>query len=153
MIKENGLCIKKKTSSGQYPTETMTDANYAGIRGIFFFFTNTPDKVKQDFFRDVAASVLLYGYTMWTLTKHIKKNLDRNYTRMLCVVLNKSRKQHSTKMQLYRHFVSFHKPSILDMLENQGPTHKWRFPIDSDIWKHQCWPTCKELHTSVLCRC
>ena len=46
-------------------------------------------------------SELLYGYTMWTLMKHIKKKLDGNYTRMLHAVLNRSWKQHPTKLQLY----------------------------------------------------
>ena len=34
-----------------------------------------------------------------------------NYTRLLCIVLNKSRKQHSTKQQLYDHFTPSHKLS------------------------------------------
>ncbi len=48
------------------------------------------DKIKLDFFQGVTASVLLYGGTTWSLVKHLEKNLDRNYTRMLHVVLNKS---------------------------------------------------------------
>ena len=38
--------------------------------------------------------MLLYGYTTWMLTKHIEKNLDWNYTRILWAVLNKFWKQH-----------------------------------------------------------
>ena len=59
--------------------------------------------MKQDFFQVVARSVLLYGYTTWTLIKHPKKKLDRNYTRMLHAVLNKSKKQQPKKQQLYGH--------------------------------------------------
>ena len=45
--------------------------------------------------------ILLYGCITWTLTKRIEKRLDGNYTRMLRAVLNKSRRQHLTKQQLY----------------------------------------------------
>ena len=48
-------------------------------------------------------SILLYGCTTWTLTKHIEKNLGGNYTRMLGTILNKSWRQHPTKQQLYNH--------------------------------------------------
>ena len=40
---------------------------------------------------------------IWTLTKHIEKKLDRNCTRMLQAILNKTWKQHPTKQQLYSH--------------------------------------------------
>ena len=48
-------------------------------------------------------SILLYGYTTWTLTKRLEKKLDGNYTRMLQAILNKSRRQHPSKQQLYGH--------------------------------------------------
>ena len=38
------------------------------------------------------------------------------------------------------------------LLENQGQTHKWCFPMESNIWTHSCWPTSKNLHSSPLCR-
>ena len=41
------------------------------------------DKIKH-FFHAIALSILLYRYTIWVLTKHIKKKLDGNYARMLC---------------------------------------------------------------------
>ena len=47
-------------------------------------------KVKQYFFQAVAVSILLYGCTPWTLTKRTEKNLDGNYTRMLCAFLNEA---------------------------------------------------------------
>ena len=46
------------------------------------------------FFQTEAVSVLLYGCTTSTLTKRMGKKLDRNYSRMLQVVLKKSSKQH-----------------------------------------------------------
>ena len=47
-------------------------------------------KKKKDFFKAVAVWVQLYGYTTETLMKSFKKKLDRDDTRMLYVVLNKS---------------------------------------------------------------
>ena len=55
------------------------------------------------FFQAMAVSILLYGCSTLTLTKRVEKKPDRNNTRMLCAVLNKSYKQHSTKQQLCSH--------------------------------------------------
>ena len=59
--------------------------------------------MKRSFFQEVVVSILLYGYTTWTLTKRLEKKLDGNYTRMLRAILNKSWRQHLTKHQLYGH--------------------------------------------------
>ena len=52
------------------------------------------DKMKRNFFQAVVVSILLYGCTTWTLTKHMEKKLDGNFTRMLRAILNKSWRQH-----------------------------------------------------------
>ena len=57
--------------------------------------------MKRSFFQAAVVSILLYGCTTWTLTKRLEKKLDRNYTRMLRAILNKSWQQHSTRHQLY----------------------------------------------------
>ena len=59
------------------------------------------DKMKRSFFQPAVLSILLYGCTIWTLTKRLKKKLDGNYTRMLRVILNKSWRQHPKRHQLY----------------------------------------------------
>ena len=41
------------------------------------------DKIKHNFFPAAVESILLYGCTMWTLTKRMEKNLDGNCTRIL----------------------------------------------------------------------
>ena len=41
------------------------------------------DKMKRSFFQAAVVSILLCGYTTWTLTKRLEKKLDGNYTRML----------------------------------------------------------------------
>ena len=48
------------------------------------------DKIKRDFFQAAVVSILLYRCTTWTQTKYIEKKLDRNYTKMLQAILNKS---------------------------------------------------------------
>ena len=41
------------------------------------------DRIKQEFFKAQAISELLYDCTTRTLTKHLKRKLNSNYTRML----------------------------------------------------------------------
>ena len=41
------------------------------------------------------------------ISETLGKKLDGNYTRMQCVVLNKSRKQHPIKQQMHDHFTPF----------------------------------------------
>ena len=48
------------------------------------------DKIKLSFCQAAVSSMLLYGCTIWTLTKRMEENLDDNYTRMLRAILNKS---------------------------------------------------------------
>ena len=45
----------------------------------------------------------MYGCTIWTLKKRMKKKQDGNYTRMLRAVQNKSWVQHCIKQQMYGH--------------------------------------------------
>ena len=61
------------------------------------------NKIKRSFFQAAVVSILLYGCTIWTLTKRLEKKLDGNYTRTVRAILNKSWKQHPTKHQLYGH--------------------------------------------------
>ena len=67
------------------------------------------DKIKRNFFQAVVVSVLLNKWTTWTLTERTEKKLDGNCTRMLWAILNKSWKQHSTKMQLYGYILPISK--------------------------------------------
>ena len=69
-------------------------------------------------------SILLYGCTTWTLTKHIEKKLEGNYTRMLRAILNKSWQQHPTKQQLYGHLPPITKTIQLKRTRHAG--HCWR---------------------------
>ena len=82
------------------------------------------NKMKYSFFQAVVVSILLYGCTTWTLTKHMEKKLDGNYTRMLQVILNKSWRQHPTKHQLYGHLPSITKTIKVRRTRHAG--HCWR---------------------------
>ena len=71
------------------------------------------DKTKRSFFQAVIVSILLYGCTTWTQTKHMEIKLDSNYKRMLQAVFNQSRRQRPPKQQLYGHLPPI-KKTILD---------------------------------------
>ena len=56
---------------------------------------------KRHFFQAVVVSIILYGYSTWTMTKHIEEKLDTTYRTMLHDVSNKSWKQHAAKQKLF----------------------------------------------------
>ena len=115
------------------------------------------NKIKCNFFHTVVVSSLLYGCTTWMLTKCIEKKLDRNCTRMLGAILNKSWKQHPTKQQLYGHSPLTSKTIQLRPTRHTG--HCWRSKdkLISDIFlwtpSHGCvsvgWPT--RSYQQLLC--
>ena len=82
------------------------------------------DKMKRSFFRAAVVSILLYGCTTWTLTKRLERRLDGNYTRMLRAVLNKSWRQHPTRLQLYGHLPPITKTIQVRRTRHAG--HCWR---------------------------
>ena len=92
------------------------------------------DKIKRSFFLAAVVSILLYGCTIWTLTKQMEKRPDGNYTRMLRVILNKSWRQHPTKHQLYGHL-----PPITKIIKVRRTRHAG-----------QCWRSRDELIIDVL---
>ena len=69
-------------------------------------------------------SILLYGCTIWTLTKRLEKKLDGNYSRMLRAVLNKSWRHHPTRHQLYGHLPLITKTIQVRRTRHAG--HCWR---------------------------
>ena len=80
--------------------------------------------MKRSFFQAAVESILLYGCTIWTLTKRVEKKLDGNYTRMLRAILNKSWRQHPTKQQLYGHLPPITKTIKIRRTRHAG--HCWR---------------------------
>ena len=81
----------------------LTKAWTAIDRFSIIWKSDLTDKMKRSFFQAAVVSILLYGCTTWTLTKRLERKLDGNYTRMLRAVLNKSWRQHLTRLQLYGH--------------------------------------------------
>ena len=104
--------------------------------------------MKRSFFQAVVVSILLYGFTTWTLTKRSEKKLDDNYTRMLRAILNKSWRQHSTRQQLYGHLPPITKTIKIRRTRYAG--HCWRSKDEqiSDVllwtpshgWAKAGWP-------------
>ena len=90
--------------------------------------------MKCSFFQAAVISILLYGCTIWTLTKRKEKKLDGNYTRMLWAILNKSWRQHLTKKQLYGH-----RPPITKTIQARRTKHAGL-----------CWRSGDELISNVL---
>ena len=82
------------------------------------------DKMKRSFFQAAVTSILLYGYTTWTLTKRLEKKLDGNYAKMLRAILNKSWQQHPTRHQLYGHLPPITKTIQVRRTRHAG--HCWR---------------------------
>ena len=81
-------------------------------------------KQQRSFFQAAVVSILLYGCTTWTLTKRLERRLDGNYTRMLRAVLNKSWRQHPTRLQLYGHLPPITKTIQVRRTRHAG--HCWR---------------------------
>ena len=80
--------------------------------------------MKRSFFQATVVSILLYGCTTWTLTKHTEKKLDSNYTIMLQAILNKAWRQHPKKQQLYDHLPPITK--TIQVWRTRYSGHCWR---------------------------
>ena len=109
----NGSALKlvdKFTYLGSSVSSTVTDIDmrlakaWTAINRLSVIWkSKLTDKRKRSFFQAAVVSILVYGCTTWTLTKHMEKRLDGNYIRMLRAILNKSWRQYPTKQQLYSH--------------------------------------------------
>ena len=75
---------------------------------LFFRKSDLTDKMKRSFFQAAIVSILLYGFSTWTLTKRMEKKLDGNYKRMLRAILNKTWRQHPQKAAAIRSPTAHH---------------------------------------------
>ena len=88
---DNFTYLGSSVSSTEKDIDTwLTKAGTAIDKLSIIWKSDLTDKMKRSFFQVVVVSILLYGYTTWTLTKGMEKKLDGNYTRMLQAILNKS---------------------------------------------------------------
>ena len=111
--------------STEKDSETMLTKAWTAIdKPLVIWMSELTDKLKRSFFKVAVVSILLYGSTTWTLTKCMEKKLDSNYIRMLRAILNKSRRQHPTKHQLYGHRLPITKTIKIRRTAHAG--HYWR---------------------------
>ena len=135
------ICAFIKFSTSVSSTEKdidtqLTKAWTAIDRLSIIWKSDLTDKMKRSFFQAAVVSILLYGCTTWTLTNRLEKKLDGNYTRMLRTILNKSRRQHPTK--LYGYLPSITK--TIQVRRTRHAEHCWRsrYELISDVlqWTH-----------------
>ena len=103
------IYLGSSVSSTEKDIDTQLTKSWRAIdRLLVIWKSNLTDKMKHSFFQAAVVPILLYGCTTWTLTKHMYKKLDGNYTRMLRAILNKSWRQHPTKPPTVRPLTSHH---------------------------------------------
>ena len=96
--------LGSSVSSTEKDIDTRLTKSWTAIDRLSIIWkSDLTDNMKRCFFQAAVVSILLYGCTTWTLTKWLERKLDGNYTRMLRAVLNKSWRQHPTRLQLYGH--------------------------------------------------
>ena len=156
MVVWEGFCWEKlglkftylgnSVSSTEKDIDTRLTKARAGIEKLSIIWkSDLTGKMKCSFFQAAVVSILLYGCTMWTLTKRLEKKLDGNYTRMLRAILNKSWGQHPTRHQLFGHL-----PPVTTTLQVRQTRHaghswrnrdelKWCSPMDHHIWPWCPW--------------
>ena len=117
------------------------------------------DRIKCSFFQAAVQSIIPYGCTTWTLSKHMEKKLDGNCTRMLRAIMNKSWRQCPTKQQLYGHLILIRK--TIQVKRTRRVVNCWRskYELISHIflWTLFTWTskertTSENLYTTALCR-
>ena len=92
------------------------------------------NKMKRSFLQAAVVSILLYGCTTLTLTKRTVKKLDGNYIRLLQAILNKSRRQHTTKQRLYGHLPPITKTIQIRRSRHAGHCWRSRDELISDVF-------------------
>ena len=80
--------LRNSVSSTKKDIDTRLTKAWTAIERLSIIWkSDLTDKMKRSFFQAAVESILLYGYTTWTLTKRMEKKLDGNYTRMLQATL------------------------------------------------------------------
>ena len=162
----NGSSLKlvdKFTYLGSSVSPTRTDIDtqltkaWTAINRLSIIWkSDLTDKLKCSFFQAAVMLILLYGCTIWMLTKRIEKKLDSNYTRILWAILNKSWRQHSTKLQLYGHLPDIMKTIKVRWTRHAGHCWKSRDELISDVllwthtWSSKSRATSLNLHIAAL---
>ena len=126
--------LGSSVSSTRTDIETrLTKAWTAIDRLSVIWKSDLTDKMKCSFFQAAVMSILLYGCTIWMLTKRMEKKLDGNCTRMLRSILNKSWRQHPIKHQLYGHLPPIRKTIKVRWTRHAGHCWRSRDEVISDV--------------------
>ena len=127
--------LGSSVSSTEKDIDTRLTKTWTAIDKLSILWkSDLTDKMKRSFFHAAVVSILLYGCTIWTLTKRLEKKLDGNYTRMLRAILNKSWRQQPIRHQLYGHLPPITK--IIQVRRTRHAEHCWRSKDDliSDVF-------------------
>ena len=149
--------VDKFTCFGSSVSSTESDVNIHLVkmwtaidRLSIIWKSDLAGKIRQDFFQAAVVTILWYGCITWALTKCIEKKPNGIYSRMLCIIVNKSWKQHLMKQQLYSHSLPIFKS--IQVRWKRHVEHCWRIKdklismfYESYTWMCQCWSTCKNL--------
>ena len=126
--------LGSRVSSSEKDIDTWLMKAWTAIDKLSIIWkSDMTDKMKRSFFQAAVVSILLYGYTTWTLTKRLEKKLDGNYTTMLRAILNKSWRQHPTRHQLYGHLPPIMKTIQVRRTRHAGHCWRSRDELISDI--------------------
>ena len=135
--------LGSSVSSTEKDINTRLAKSWSVINRLSVIWKSDPtNKIKRSFFQGTVVSILLYGFTTWTLTKWMEKKLDGNYRRMLQEILNKSWREHPTKQQLYGH------PTITKTIKIRRTRHSENCQRSRDeltrnvlLWIPSQWPS------------
>ena len=114
------------------------------------------DKMKRSFFQAAVTSILLYGFTTWTLTKRLEKKLDGNYSRMLRAIFKNSWRPHPTRHQLYGHLPLSRKrfkldePDMQDTAGEAGTNSYEMYSYGPHTWPCKNRTTSTNIHSSAM---
>ena len=119
--------MDKFTYLGRSLSSTETEINtwlgkaWTAFDSLSVIWKSDPtDKIKCSFFQAAVVSILLYGFTRWTLTKRMKKNLMAT-THECCEQYWRS---HPTKQQLHGHLPTTTK--TIQIRRARHTVHGWR---------------------------
>ena len=126
--------LENSVSSNEKDIDTRLTKAWTAIDKLSIIWkSDLTDKMKRSFFQAAVVSILLNGCTTWTLTKRLEKKLDANYTRILRAILNKSRRQHPTRHQLYGHLPPITKTTQVRRTRHAGHCWRSRDELISDV--------------------
>ena len=99
---DNFVYLGSNISSTEKDVQFSIAKAWQALNGLSIVWKSSlSDSLKRAFFRATVQSVLLYGSSTWTLTRHLENRLDGTFTKMLRSILNVTWKDHPTKRRLY----------------------------------------------------